>query len=79
MEQEMLDKLSTQAITMLINEFNKEENQQRLKHNILDPIVYHILDRLSPYILVASSIFILTFLIAVVILFMMIRNSYTKG
>lgn len=72
----MLEKFSNEIIQKAINEFNKEENQAKLKANIIDPIVYYILDRLSPYILVASSVFILTFLIAVVILFMMIRNSY---
>lgn len=74
----MLEKFSNEIIQKAINEFNKEENQAKLKTNIIDPIVYYILDRLSPYILVASSVFILTFLIAVVILFMMIRNSYAK-
>jgi hypothetical protein len=72
----MLEKFSNEIIQKAINEFNKEDNQAKLKTNIIDPIVYYILDRLSPYILVASSVFILTFLIAVVILFMMIRNSY---
>jgi hypothetical protein len=74
----MLEKFSNEIIQKAINEFNKEENQAKLKANIIDPIVYYILDRLSPYILVASSVFILTFLIAVVILFMMIRNSYSR-
>lgn len=74
----MLEKFSNEIIQKAINEFNKEENQAKLKANIIDPIVYYILDRLSPYILVASSVFILTFLIAVVILFMMIRNSYLQ-
>lgn len=74
----MLEKFSNEIIQKAINEFNKEDNQAKLKANIIDPIVYYILDRLSPYILVASSVFILTFLIAVVILFMMIRNSYAK-
>ena len=72
----MLEKFSNEIIQKAINEFNKDENQIKLKVNIIDPIVYYILDRLSPYILVASCIFILTFLIAVVILFMMIRNNY---
>lgn len=74
----MLEKFSNEIIQKAINEFNKDENQAKLKTNIIDPIVYYILDRLSPYILVASSVFILTFLIAVVILFMMIRNNYAK-
>lgn len=74
----MLEKFSNEIIQKAINEFNKDENQAKLKENIIDPIVYYILDRLSPYILVASSVFILTFLIAVVILFMMIRNNYAK-
>lgn len=74
----MLEKFSNELIQKAINEFNKDENQVKLKENIIDPIVYYIIDRLSPYILVASSIFILTFLIAVVILFMMIRKNYTN-
>ena len=74
----MLEQFSSQMIQKAINEFNKEDNQNKIKENIIDPIVYYILDRISPYLLVACSLFILTFLIAVVILFMMIRNSYGK-
>ena len=74
----MLDKFSNELIQKAINEFNKEENQIKIKENIIDPIVYYILDKLSPYILGILSIFILTFLIAVIILFMIIRNNYNQ-
>lgn len=74
----MLEKFSSEMIQRAINEFNKEENQIKIKENIIDPIVYYILDRLSPYIIVMFIIFVLIFLIAVTILLMMIRNSWKK-
>jgi hypothetical protein len=74
----MLEKFSSEMIQRAINEFNKEENQIKIKENIIDPIVYYILDRLSPYIIVMFIIFVLIFLIAITILLMMIRNSWKK-
>lgn len=74
----MLGKFSTEIIQKLIFEFKKDENQEQLKTHIIDPIICYILDRLYPYIFITSAIFILLLLIALSILFLIIKTNYNK-
>ena len=55
----VLTKMTTELIDKIIEEFRKNENQERIKINIIDPLIYYILDRLYPYIFVTAIIFIL--------------------
>ncbi len=72
----MLGKFTNELIQKFILEFKKEENQEQLKTHIIDPIICYILDRLYPYIFVTSAIFILLLLIALSILFLIIKSNY---
>lgn len=72
----MLGKFTNELIQKLIFEFKKEENQEQLKAHIIDPIICYILDRLYPYIFITSAIFILLLLIALSILFLIIKSNY---
>ena len=70
----MLGKFTDEIIKQIIEEIKKDENQKQIKLNIVDPLVYHILDKLYPYILVTSAIFVLILLIALSILFLVINK-----
>ena len=72
----MLGKFTNELIQKFIFEFKKEENQEQLKAHIIDPIICYILDRLYPYIFITSAIFILLLLIALSILFLIIKSNY---
>ena len=72
----MIGKFTNELIQKLIFEFKKDENQEQLKTHIIDPIICYILDRLYPYIFVTSAIFILLLLIALSILFLIIKNNH---
>jgi hypothetical protein len=74
----MLGELTNEIIQKIIFELKKDENQEQLKTYILDPTICYILDRLYPYIFITSSIFILLLLIAISILFLMIKSNYQK-
>lgn len=72
----MLGKFTNELIENFIFEFKKEDNQQQLKTHIIDPIICYILDRLYPYIFLTATIFIILLLIALSILFLIIKSNY---
>ena len=72
----MIGKFTNELIQKFIFEFKKEENQEQLKTHIIEPIICYILDRLYPYIFITSAIFILLLLIALSILFLIIKSNY---
>lgn len=72
----MLGKFTNELIEKLIFEFKKDENQEQLKTHIIDPTICYILDRLYPYIFITSAIFIILLLIALSILFLIIKGNY---
>ncbi len=72
----MIGKFTNQLIEKFISEFNRPENKDRLKVYILDPLIYIILDRLYPYLIITSIIFILLFLIVFMILYLLLWEKY---
>jgi len=47
----------------------------KIEQNLVEPLIIYTFKRLYPYILVCSVIFITTFLIALLILLLIIRQS----
>lgn len=72
----MLGKFTNELMEKIIFEFKKEENQEQLKTHIIDPTICYILDRLYPYIFITSAVFIILLLIALSILFLIIKANY---
>ena len=73
----LLKQLTIELIDKLINEIKKNENIEKMKLHLVDPIIDYTFHRLYPYILISSAIFLLTFLLALAI-FLLIINSYIK-
>ena len=59
----MIEKVSKSAIEYFVSEMSKEENKDRLKHQVVDPIFMYIINKVYPYVIISSVIFILIFLI----------------
>ena len=57
-----MDKIINQGIDICIEEFQKQQNKDKLESDILDPIIKYIGERLWPYIMY-SIIFIFCFCI----------------
>jgi len=68
----MMKNLVEEIIEIIEEQLTKKENQERLKVKIVDPLSCFILDRIFPYIFITSTIFILTFLIVIVILYLVL-------
>ena len=64
----VVSKVVSELIEKCIVEFKKEENMERINKNVIDPLIYHLLKKLSPYIVVIVGLFLGTFLLVVVTL-----------
>lgn len=73
-----MDKICKQAKEMIYNEIKKEENQTKLKKEVLDPIVKYIGERLYPYILLASAVLCIFAIIILYTLFLIYRINHKK-
>ena len=73
-----ISNITGEIIERLSNEFKKEENQKKIKAEMIDPIIMYTFNSLYPYIVGASVIFILTFLF-VIIIFALIIHTTIRG
>ena len=64
----VVSKVVSELIDKCIVEFKKEENMDRINKNVIDPLIYHLLKKLSPYIVVILGLFLGTFLLVVITL-----------
>jgi hypothetical protein len=71
-----VQKISLELIDKFIDEVRKPEHLEVFEMHILQPIIKHTFQHLYPYIIVTSIVFFLTFIVAVAILFMIIRTHY---
>ncbi len=70
----MMKNIVEEVLEIIEEQLSKKENQERLKVKIVDPLSCFILDRIFPYIFITSTIFILTFLLVIVILYLVLSK-----
>jgi hypothetical protein len=70
----ILNKVSLELVEYLIQEIKKENNLEIIKDSVIDPLIDYTFHRLYPYILVTSVIFFLTFILALITLYIIIRS-----
>ncbi len=61
----MLGKITTNLLDKCFVEFNKDENQEKIKSNVIDPIIEYIKKRVQPYIIFIIFLFILMILLMI--------------
>lgn len=71
----VMNKIVDELTQYLLNEFKKEENLNKMKVFVIDPLIEYTFKRLYPYILITSVIFFLTFILAIVILFLILKSN----
>lgn len=67
----------SQILDKCVTEIKKEENMDKIKQNILDPGIDYVFDRLWPYIMFTTVIFLLIFVLLLAIFFMIFRSMST--
>ena len=71
----IINKISFELANYFVNEIKKDQNVTLLKDEVINPLIDYTFHRLYPYILVTSVIFFLTFLLAVIILYLIIKQT----
>ncbi len=71
----VMNKIVEELTQYTLNEFKKEENLNKMKVFVIDPLIEYTFKRLYPYILITSVIFFLTFILAIVILFLILKSN----
>ena len=59
-----MDKISKSAVDYIVSEMSKDETKEKIKRQVIDPLFMYIIDKVYPYVIVTSVIFVLTFLIS---------------
>jgi|LakMenE18May11ns_1017448.scaffolds.fasta_scaffold6592251_1 hypothetical protein len=70
----VVSNLTRQVIDNILVEVKKDENMAKIRENIIDPIIHYSIDRIYPYIIITGALFILTLLVAIIILIILIKK-----
>lgn len=65
---------ANEIIDMIINEISKEDVKKKLNNYIVEPSFTYIFDKLYPYIIITSIIFVLLLLMVILIICILIRK-----
>tara|TARA_Y100000389_G_C17399912_1_gene484742 strand:- start:350 stop:583 length:234 start_codon:yes stop_codon:yes gene_type:complete len=63
----------------VLDEVREKKNMDRLRSNLIDPIVQYAFAQMYPYIIVTSILFFFIFILAVAILIFVLRSTYGNG
>lgn len=58
-------KICTELLTLVINEFNDDENMDKIKTHILNPSLNYLVGKFYPYVIGTYIIFILIFVLCI--------------
>lgn len=70
----LLNKIGIELADYFIKEVKKDNNIDTIKENLVNPLIDYTFHRLYPYILVTSIIFFLTFILALITLYIIVRS-----
>lgn len=68
----------TKILDNVVIEVNKEENMDRIKKNVIEPIIHNTMYQLYPYILIFAISMITMFVLVFTILFLNIKLCYKE-
>lgn len=71
----LVRELVNDVILKIINEINQPETSQKIKHEIINPFVFYILQQLYPYLITTCVIFVLMFLCIITTLILVLGNK----
>ena len=71
----VMNKIVEELTQYFLMEVKKDENINKMKVFVIDPLIEYTFKRLYPYILITSVIFFLTFILAIIILFLILKSN----
>jgi len=72
---EIKNNIVNEIIDICITEVSKDEIKTKINTYIIEPSFTYIFDRLYPYIILTSVIFLLILLMAIIIIIILIRSN----
>tara|TARA_A100001015_G_C14723463_1_gene606881 strand:+ start:142 stop:417 length:276 start_codon:yes stop_codon:yes gene_type:complete len=70
----MLPAVTKSLLEKVIVEVQKEENMTKVKGHIVNPLLQYCYSRLYPYFLIITIVFMLTFILALLIFIILLRQ-----
>lgn len=70
------NKLTTQIIDRCVIELKKKQTIEKIQTHLIDPLIKYTINRLYPYIITISIIFILIFILALAIFYIVFKDSF---
>ena len=70
-----VEKICLDLIDLFIVEVKKDNNMDKIKLNVLNPCIDYLVKQFYPYIITTCIIFILTFVLAISILYILVTNK----
>jgi hypothetical protein len=71
---ELKSDLCNQIIDMLLQEVSRKEIKEKLNTHLVEPSLTYLFERMYPYIIITSVIFILILLMAITTIYILIRK-----
>jgi large-conductance mechanosensitive channel len=72
-----IKKLTSKIVDKIINEIQEPYNMNKLNIHILNPMINYTYDRIYPYFLAIIIVFLLTFILALMIFILLLRQTLT--
>jgi hypothetical protein len=70
----VVNNMTKQILDNILIELKREENMNKIRDSILEPIISYSIQKTYPFIFITGALFILTFLIAIVTLIILLRK-----
>ena len=71
---ELKSDLCNEIIDMLLQEVSRKEIKEKLNTHLVEPSLTYLFERMYPYIIITSVIFILILLMAITTIYILIRK-----
>lgn len=71
-----ISNITNQLLNKIIEELKTDENVEKIKNNVVNPMVHYTVSKLYPYILITSIFFLIFFVLAIITLFLMVKLSF---
>lgn len=74
----IITKLINKCLDSGLDQIKQPENMKKIQKNLVDPMIHYTYKRLYPYFLVTTIIFLLTFILALFIFMILLKQTLNK-
>ena len=78
----LINKLTKDLINKIIIEFKNNDNRDKINDEVIHPVMFYIseyiMNKLYPFFIFGTTIFLLTFILVLIIFILIIRLNFKK-